>query len=88
MRKPSDFYSTTPRKETWLPLQRPVRSEVRFAERGRYGITYSFFVSNTNLSPEEVVDFYQKRGNCEIYIKEAKYDMAVDHLLLKSFIGQ
>ncbi len=26
-----------------------------------------------------------KRGNAENYIKEAKYDMAVGHLLLKSF---
>ncbi len=33
----------------------------------------------------EVVLFYEKRGNCENYIKEAKYDMAVGHLLLKSF---
>ena len=32
-----------------------------------------------------MVDFYQKRGNCENYIKEAKYDMAVGHLLLTSF---
>jgi hypothetical protein len=32
-----------------------------------------------------VVDFYQKRGNSENYIKEAKYDMAVGRLLLKSF---
>ena len=28
---------------------------------------------------------YEKRGNAENYIKEAKYDMAVDHLLLQSF---
>ena len=27
----------------------------------------------------------KKRGNAENYIKEAKYDMAVGHLLLKSF---
>ena len=47
--------------------------------------TYSFFVTNTDLSPEEIVDFYQKRDNCENYIKEAKYNMAVGHLLLKSF---
>lgn len=46
---------------------------------------YSFFVTNTDLSPEEAVDFYQKRGNSENYIKEAKYDMAVGKLLLKSF---
>ena len=45
---------------------------------------YFFFVTNTERSSEEVVNFYQKRGNCENYIKEAKYDMA-GHLLLKSF---
>ena len=28
---------------------------------------------------------YEKRGNAENYIKEAKYDMAVGHLLLQSF---
>ncbi len=31
------------------------------------------------------MEFYEKRGNCEDYIKEAKYDMAVGHLLLQSF---
>ncbi len=39
---------------------------------------YFFFATNTKLP-------YEKRGNCENYIKEAKYDMAVAHLLLKSF---
>ncbi len=37
---------------------------------------------------KEAVEFgiyYEKRGNAENYIKEAKYDMAVGHLLLKSF---
>ena len=32
-----------------------------------------------------MVEFYEKRGNCENYIKEAKYDLAVGHLLLQSF---
>jgi len=32
-----------------------------------------------------VVIAYKKRGNAENYIKEAKYDMAVGRLLLKSF---
>jgi hypothetical protein len=31
------------------------------------------------------VRWHQKRGNAENYIKEAKYDMAVGHLLLQSF---
>jgi len=44
-----------------------------------------FLITNTDLSPEEAVDFYQKRGNSENYIKEAKYDMVVGQLLLKSF---
>ena len=47
---------------------------------------YFYFVTNrTDLSSEEVVLFYEKRGNCENYIKEAKDDMAVGQLLLHSF---
>jgi hypothetical protein len=41
--------------------------------------------SNTELPCEKVVISYEKRSNTENYIKEAKYDMAVGHLLLKSF---
>jgi len=37
------------------------------------------------LPSEKVVISYKKRGNAENYIKEAKYDMAVGHPLLKSF---
>jgi len=59
------------------------RTQLSFLEGEEY--VYSFFVTNTDLSPEEVADFYQKRGNSENYIKEAKYDMAVGRLLLKSF---
>ena len=46
---------------------------------------YFYFVTNTELSSEKVVIAYEKRGNAENYIKEAKYDMAVGRLLLKSF---
>ncbi len=46
---------------------------------------YFFFVTNTDFPSEKVVISYEKRGNAENYIKEAKYDMAVGHLLLKSF---
>jgi hypothetical protein len=59
------------------------RAQLSFLEGEEY--EYFFFVTNTDRSSEEVVDFYQKRGNCENYIKEAKYDMAVGRLLLKSF---
>jgi hypothetical protein len=46
---------------------------------------YFFFVTNQDRSPEEVIAFYDQRGRCENYIKEAKHDMAVGHLLLQSF---
>ncbi len=46
---------------------------------------YFFYVTNTVLPAEAVVAFYEKRGNAENYIKEAKYDLAVGHLLLRSF---
>jgi hypothetical protein len=54
---------------------------------GRSGEEYDYFflVTNTELPSERVVISYEKRGNAENYIKEAKYDMAVGHLLLKSF---
>jgi hypothetical protein len=59
------------------------RAQLSFLEGDEY--EYFFYATNTELSPVEVVDFYQKRGNSENYIKEAKYDMAVGQLLLKSF---
>jgi hypothetical protein len=59
------------------------RKQLSFLEGEEYD--YFFFVTNTELSSVEVVEFYKKRGNCENYIKKAKYDMAVGHLLLQSF---
>jgi hypothetical protein len=59
------------------------RAQLSFLEGEEYD--YFFFVTNTELSSEDVVNFYQNRGNCENYIKEAKYDMAVGQLLPKSF---
>ena len=48
-------------------------------------MTLTLECTNTELPSEKVVISYEKRGNAENYIKEAKYDMAVGHLLLKSF---
>jgi hypothetical protein len=79
---------------TWKEARRFVVSRVlkdekdrkQFSFLERYAYDYFFFVTNkTELLPEEVVEFYEKRGNCENYIKEAKYYMAVGHLLLQSF---
>jgi hypothetical protein len=60
------------------------RAQLSFLEGEAY-VYFLFVTNNSELSSEEVVEFYEKRGNCENYIKEAKYDMAVGHLLLKSF---
>lgn len=46
---------------------------------------HDFYVSNMELKPNEILDFYKKRGNCENYIKEAKYDMNVGTMILNSF---
>jgi len=78
---------------TWKKNRRFVVSQVLKDEKDRAQLSflegdeyeYFFYATNTELSPVEVVDFYQKRGNSENYIKEAKYDMAVGQLLLISF---
>jgi len=58
-------------------------SQLSFLEGSDY--EYFYFVTNTELPSEKVAIAYEKRGNAENYIKEAKYDMAVGHLLLQSF---
>ncbi len=40
----------------------------------------TFLCNKYYLALEKVVIYYEKRGNAENYIKEAKYDMAVGHL--------
>ena len=59
------------------------RSQLSFLEGNDF--EYFYFVTNTEVGSEKVVIAYEKRGNAENYIKEAKYDMAVGHLLLQSF---
>ncbi len=59
------------------------RSQLSFLEGSDF--EYFYFVTNTELPSEKVVIAYEKRGNSENYIKEAKYDMAIGHLLLQSF---
>jgi len=59
------------------------RAQLSFLEGDEF--KYFYFVTNTEMASEKVVNAYEKRGNAENYIKEAKYDMAVGHLLLQSF---
>jgi len=80
-------------KDKWKKKRRFVVSRVLKPEKERAQLSllegseydYFFFVTNTDLESEAVVLSYEKRGNAENYIKEAKYDMSVGHLLLKSF---
>ncbi len=44
------------------------RAQLSFLEGKEYD--YFFFVANTEQSSEEVVDFYEKRGNCENYTRK------------------
>jgi len=79
--------------DTWDKDRRFVVSRVMKPEKERAQLSflegdefdYFYFVTNTELPSEKVVTAYEKRGNAENYIKEAKYDMAVGRLLLKSF---
>jgi hypothetical protein len=79
--------------DTWNKDRRFVVSRVLKPEKERTQLSflegdefeYFYFVTNTELPSEKVVIAYEKRGNAENYIKEARYDMAVGHLLLQSF---
>ncbi len=81
------------RLNNWEKDRRFVVSQVLKPEQDRAQLSlikgdeyqYFFFVTNVGLTSEEVVISYEKRGNCENYIKEAKYNMSVGHLILKSF---
>jgi len=79
--------------DTWDKDRRFVVSHVLKPEKDRAQLSflesndfeYFYFVTHTEMASEKVVVAFEKRGNAENYIKEAKYDMAVGHLLLKSF---
>ena len=47
--------------------------------------THAMYVTNTTWKLADTVKFYEKRGNCENYIKETKYDMSIGSLKMKSF---
>ena len=59
------------------------RKQVSLIESNNY--EHAMYVNNVNMELEEVVKFYERRGNCENYIKESKYDMNIGSLKLKAF---
>jgi hypothetical protein len=64
---------------------KPEKERAQFSLSDEDEYQYFFFVTNTELPSEKGVISYEMRGNAENCINEAKYDMAVGHLLLKSF---
>ena len=45
---------------------------------------HAIYVTNTTWGTTETVRFYEKRDNCENYIKKSKYDMNIGSLKTKS----
>ena len=67
-------------------INTPFRRIVSLDERATIIWVVEAVAKNCNCQMptwREVVDLYPKRGNIENYIKEAKYDIAVGHLLLQ-----
>jgi hypothetical protein len=59
------------------------RKQLSLLESSDY--THAMYVTNTTMELVDTVKFYEKRGNCENYIKETKYDMNIGSLKMKSF---
>jgi len=59
------------------------RKQLSFLESSNY--SHAMYVTNTMWELANIVKFYEKRGNCENYIKETKYDMNIGSLKMKSF---
>ena len=59
------------------------RKQLSLLESSDY--THAMYVTNTTWEPTDTLKFYEKRGNCENYIKETKYDMNIGSLKMKFF---
>lgn len=49
------------------------------------GYTYSVMVTNLDWDEEDIYRFYDKRADVENHIREAKYDLFIDHLSTGNF---
>lgn len=59
------------------------RKQVSLLESSDY--VHAMYVTNTRWEFVDTVEFYEKCGNCENYIKETKYDRNIGSLKIKSF---
>jgi len=64
-------------------LLKPEKERTQLSRLEGDGFEYFFFVTNTEPPSEKVSISYEKCGNADNYIKEAKYDMVVGHHLPK-----
>lgn len=58
-------------------LREEMEEESLFKE---YNYKYKVIATNSEEEPERVIHFYNERGNCERYIKEAKYGFGLRRL--------
>ena len=49
------------------------------------GYTYGVFVTNLDWDEEDIYRFYDKRADVENHIREAKYDLFIDHISTENF---
>lgn len=59
------------------------RKQISLFESSAY--KHAIYVVNTIWELSDIIKFYEKRGNCENYIKETKYNMNIGSLKMKSF---
>ncbi len=59
------------------------RKQLTLLEHENY--IHAMYLTNVELDLEEKIELYEKRGKCENYIKECKYDMNIGLLKMKSF---
>lgn len=81
--KPDKWSKTRKFAVVRKPKPEEERKQISLLESGDY--THAIYVTNTTWGLEDTVKFYEKRGNCENYIKETKYNMNIGSLKMKSF---
>jgi hypothetical protein len=84
---PIELCSFLYRRPSWSRSRRVVvvrwQDEMDRAQTNLYdalGYTYGIFVTNLDWDEQDIYRFYDKRADMENHIREAKYDMGIDHI--------
>jgi Transposase DDE domain. len=67
-----------------IVLREKIEEQNLFQE---YNYKYKVIATNSSEEPQQVIHFYNERGNCERYIKEAKYGFGLRRLPSSSLAG-